>query len=83
VAHHQVVDSGPYRLTRHPAYAGMIIANAGICIYFFNWVTLGIFLLILVPAILLRIAIEERTLFEIKGYPEYAEKRKRLFPAVW
>jgi len=40
VAQHRIVVSGPYRFTRHPAYAGMIIANAGICIYFFNWVTL-------------------------------------------
>ena len=80
---HHIVDSGPYRLTRHPAYAGMIMANAGISMYFFNWVTIGVFLLILVPAILLRIAIEERTLFGIDGYPAYAKKRKRLCPGVW
>ena len=83
VAQHQIVVSGPYRFTRHPAYAGMIIANAGISMYFFNWVTLCVFLFILVPAILLRIVIEERTLFGIEGYSEFAKKRKRLFPAVW
>ncbi len=83
VAQHQIVVSGPYRFTRHPAYAGMIIANAGISIYFFNWVTVGVFLFILLPAILLRIIIEEKTLFGIEGYSEFAKKRKRLFPAVW
>jgi len=83
VARHQIVTSGPYRFTRHPAYAGMIIANAGISMYFFNWATVGVFLFILVPAILLRIRIEERTLFGIEGYAEFAQKRKRLFPAVW
>jgi protein-S-isoprenylcysteine O-methyltransferase Ste14 len=83
VDQHQIVVSGPYRFTRHPAYAGMIIANAGICIFFFNWVTVNIFLFILVPAILLRIVIEERMLFGIEGYSEFAKKRKRLFPAVW
>lgn len=83
VAQHQIVASGPYRFTRHPAYAGMIIANVGISMYFFNWVTVGVFLFILVPAILLRIRIEERTLFGIKGYAEFAQKRKRLLPAVW
>jgi protein-S-isoprenylcysteine O-methyltransferase Ste14 len=80
---HQIVDSGPYRFTRHPAYAGMIIANTGISVYFFNWVTISVFLFILVPAILLRIVIEEKTLFGIEGYSEFAKKRKRLFPAVW
>jgi protein-S-isoprenylcysteine O-methyltransferase Ste14 len=83
VAQHQIVVSGPYRFTRHPAYAGMIIANAGISMYFFNWVTIGVFLLILLPAIILRIVIEERTLIGIDGYSEFAKKRKRLFPAVW
>lgn len=83
VAQQQIVASGPYRFTRHPAYAGMIIANAGISIYFFNRVTLCVFLFILVPAILLRIVVEEKTLFGIEGYSEFAKKRKRLFPAIW
>jgi len=83
VVQHRIVASGPYRFTRHPAYAGMIIANAGITLYFFNRVTLCVFLFMLVPAILLRIVIEERTLFGIAGYAEFAEKRKRLFPALW
>jgi protein-S-isoprenylcysteine O-methyltransferase Ste14 len=80
---HQIVDSGPYRFTRHPAYAGMIIANAGLSMYFLNWVTTGIFLLGLVPAILLRIAVEEKMLFGIEGYSAFAERRKRLFPGIW
>jgi protein-S-isoprenylcysteine O-methyltransferase Ste14 len=77
------VDTGPYRFTRHPAYAGMIIANAGISIYFFNWVTICIFLLLLLPAIFMRIVFEERTLFGIEGYAEFAKRRKRLFPVIW
>jgi protein-S-isoprenylcysteine O-methyltransferase Ste14 len=80
---HRIVDTGPYRFTRHPAYAGMIVANAGICIYFFNRITVCVFLFLLVPAILLRIVIEEKTLFRIDGYAEFAEKRKRLFPSIW
>jgi len=83
VYQHQMVVSGPYRFTRHPAYAGMIIANAGISLYFLNWVTICVFLFILVPAIILRIVIEEKTLFGVEGYPEFARSRKRLFPAIW
>jgi protein-S-isoprenylcysteine O-methyltransferase Ste14 len=80
---HAIVDSGPYYFIRHPAYAGMIIANAGVSIYFLNWVTLCVFLFALVPSILLRIVVEERILFGIEGYSDFAKKRKRLFPGIW
>jgi protein-S-isoprenylcysteine O-methyltransferase Ste14 len=83
VPQHRIVFSGPYRFTRHPAYAGMMIANAGISLYFFNWVTISVFLFILAPAILLRIVIEERKLSGIEGYAEFTRKRKRLFPGLW
>jgi protein-S-isoprenylcysteine O-methyltransferase Ste14 len=83
LSQHRIVSSGPYRFTRHPAYAGMIILSAGVTIYFLNWVTLCIFVFALVPAIVLRIGIEERVLFGIEGYPEFAKRRKRLFPLVW
>lgn len=83
VSEHQIVSSGPYSAIRHPAYAGMIIANAGISVYFCNWVTICIFLLLLIPAIIFRIVVEEKSLFEIEGYGKFACTRKRLFPAIW
>ena len=83
IAQHRIVTSGPYRFIRHPAYAGMIVANAGISLYFCNRVTLCIFVFILLPAILLRILNEERTLFQVKGYSEFAETTKRLCPKLW
>ena len=57
VVEHRIVTSGPYRFTRHPAYTGMIVANTGVCVYFLNWVTLCVFIFILLPAIVLRILI--------------------------
>jgi protein-S-isoprenylcysteine O-methyltransferase Ste14 len=80
---HKIVDSGPYRHIRHPAYAGMILANWGVIIFFFNLVTLILFLLVLIPAIILRIIIEEKTLFSIDGYGKFAQKRQRLIPGIW
>jgi protein-S-isoprenylcysteine O-methyltransferase Ste14 len=83
VHEHRIIASGPYRFIRHPAYAGMIVANLGIVLYFFNWVTLSVFFFTLLPSIVLRIFIEEKTLFEIRGYSDFARHRKRLFPAIW
>lgn len=83
ISNHQIVDKGPYCFVRHPAYAGMLIANLGITIYFLNWVTPFVFLFMLLPAIILRIKIEEKILFQIAGYAEFARTRKRLIPLVW
>lgn len=80
---HKIIDSGPYRHIRHPAYAGMILANIGVVLYFFNIATLMLFMLLLVPAIILRILVEAKTLFKIEGYPEFAKSRRRLIPELW
>lgn len=80
---HKIVDSGPYRRIRHPAYAGMILANLGVVIFFFNFIILILFLMVLIPAIILRIMIEEKTLFRIGGYVEFAQNRQRLIPGIW
>ena len=80
---HRIVDSGPYRFLRHPAYAGMVAANIGVALYFLNAATACVFLFALIPSIAARIAVEERTLFRIEGYAEFAKTRKRLLPGVW
>ncbi len=79
----EVISSGPYRIVRHPAYTGMLVANAGMVLFFFNWVSLAILLFAFVPAIVRRISIEETNLFELRGYSEYAEKKYRLIPFIW
>jgi protein-S-isoprenylcysteine O-methyltransferase Ste14 len=83
VTDHKIVDWGPYRIIRHPAYLGMIVANIGVTIFFFNPVTLCLFLFLLIPAIVIRILIEELTLYTIQGYEAFAQTRKRLIPGVW
>jgi protein-S-isoprenylcysteine O-methyltransferase Ste14 len=80
---HQVVSSGPYRVVRHPAYTGMLTAHLGVVIFFFNPYTLAAFLGVLLPAMVLRIRVEETALFALPGYPDYAERRPRLVPLFW
>lgn len=80
---HRIIDTGPYRLLRHPAYTGMIIAHLGIVVLYFNYVSLLIFALLLVPSIIVRILIEEKALFDIEGYADFAGSRKRIIPRVW
>jgi protein-S-isoprenylcysteine O-methyltransferase Ste14 len=80
---HKIVKHGPYRLVRHPAYAGMLLAHVGFVICFFHPVSAAVLLLWFIPAVLLRIRVEERALASVPGYADYAHLRKRLIPMVW
>jgi protein-S-isoprenylcysteine O-methyltransferase Ste14 len=80
---HGIVSRGPYRFLRHPAYAGMIVAHVGFLILFFNWIGVATMLFWFLPAIVLRIYVEERALAGIAGYTGYARVRKRLIPLIW
>ncbi|NNJ62645.1 MAG: isoprenylcysteine carboxylmethyltransferase family protein [Dactylosporangium sp.] len=80
-----VVDSGPYRVLRHPSYTGLLLAFAGAGLMLGNWVsTVGAVGPTLI-ALLYRLRIEERALTTTLGdrYREFAASRARLIPYVW
>ena len=81
---HVVCDSGPYRIVRHPGYAGNILALFGIVLALSSvWA--------LIPAVVasiiavIRTALEDGTLQEeLPGYREYAGRlRYRLIPWIY
>lgn len=81
---HQIVDTGPYRFMRHPAYTGMIFAHLGLVLFFFSWPAAALLGLLFVPAVVLRILVEERVLMAtLDGYAEFSRGRPRLLPLVW
>jgi protein-S-isoprenylcysteine O-methyltransferase Ste14 len=79
-----LVEAGPYRLIRHPAYTGVLITLLGFGLCYTNW--LG--LLVIVGCALIgfsyRVRVEERVLQEHLGqrYQEYMRRTKRLIPFV-
>ncbi|MBN1477505.1 isoprenylcysteine carboxylmethyltransferase family protein [Candidatus Sumerlaeota bacterium] len=81
---HRVVTEGPYRLVRHPGYAGAIVAMPLMGLALGSW-------LAAIPAfafsllLIRRAAIEDRFLRgELEGYDDYAARvRWRLLPGVW
>ncbi|TDC44450.1 isoprenylcysteine carboxylmethyltransferase family protein [Actinomadura sp. KC345] len=79
---HRVVTGGPYRVVRHPAYAGMLLANAGFAC-FFPYPACVAALLALAAAVGWRIRVEERALRDVPGYAGYAAGKPRLVPGVW
>jgi protein-S-isoprenylcysteine O-methyltransferase Ste14 len=80
-----VVTNGPYRLLRHPSYAGGLLAEVGIAVTSANWVSVAVFVIAWVAIIAWRIQIEETALLSVLGakYRSYASHHKRLIPLLW
>ncbi len=81
---HQVIDTGPYAIVRHPLYLGGLMMFTGVPL------ALGSYWALVPTAvgtvtIIVRIVLEERTLQEeLEGYKEYAARvHYRLIPGVW
>lgn len=81
---HRVVESGPYRVVRHPGYAGgLLIALMFPLITGSLWAFIPVALYFIASVV--RTALEDRTLIaELPGYKEYTKKtRYRLLPSIW
>ena len=81
---HSVCDSGPYRIVRHPGYAGNLLALAGIIMALNSMWTFIPVMAALVIAVI-RTALEDKTLHEeLPGYRDYARRvHYRLFPGIY
>jgi len=80
-----VISAGPYRLLRHPGYAGGLLATTGIGVMWGNWVGLSVLTLLTLVFVVWRIHTEESALlarFDDR-YRAYASNHKRLVPLVW
>ena len=81
---HVLIDHGPYGYIRHPSYLGLIMELVGLGLTLKNILATAIILGLLIPAILYRISVEEKTLTEKFGevYLNYKERTKRLLPQI-
>jgi protein-S-isoprenylcysteine O-methyltransferase Ste14 len=79
-----VIDSGPYRIVRHPMYSSVIPLLVGMALWFGSYAA-AIASIVPTALIAVRIMFEERFLCrELPGYAEYAARtRFRLVPFVW
>jgi protein-S-isoprenylcysteine O-methyltransferase Ste14 len=81
---HVVVDTGPYRIVRHPGYSGALFVFVATPVLFGTpWTAL--LTAALCVALIVRTALEDRALRQkLRGYEDYAARtRFRLVPGLW
>lgn len=81
---HMVCDSGPYRIVRHPGYAGNILALPGMVMTFGSvWTIIPVIVALIIAVI--RTVLEDKTLQEeLSGYRDYVRRVPyRLIPGVF
>jgi protein-S-isoprenylcysteine O-methyltransferase Ste14 len=82
---HEFVKSGPFRWIRHPTYFSMILELLALGLIMNALWTLLVATLIFVPALLMRLKLEETALVEKFGetYKNYQVNTPALFPYRW
>ena len=81
----QVVQSGPYRLIRHPAYSGTFLTMLGVGLAVTNWASLAALLVCVFAGHFYRVRIEEKALMRTIGQPyiEYMQRTRRFIPLLF
>jgi protein-S-isoprenylcysteine O-methyltransferase len=79
---HELVERGPFRVLRHPSYAGVLLAFAGFALSLRNWAALLVVLLPIFAAFIHRMNVEEQALSRALGssYTDYMRRTRRLIP---
>jgi protein-S-isoprenylcysteine O-methyltransferase Ste14 len=82
---HEVVDTGPYRVIRHPSYTGLLTAELGLGIALGTWLSIPACVLPPLIAFCVRLLTEEQVLARELGAPyrSYMARTKRLIPGIW
>jgi protein-S-isoprenylcysteine O-methyltransferase Ste14 len=80
-----VIADGPYRLIRHPGYAGLLLIVAALGLFIGNWLSFICLTVTTTGALVYRIRVEEQALIQHLGdpYRAYAARHKRLVPFIW
>ena len=81
----QVVQRGPYRAIRHPAYSGTLLTMLGVGLAMTNWASLASLLICVFLGHLYRVWVEEQALIQTIGQPyiEYMRRTRRFIPLVF
>jgi len=82
---HRLIQTGLFRLVRHPSYTGLLLLFIGMALSYGNWLSFAVIMVPFLAALLYRIRVEETSLIEVLGqdYLDYAQSTKCLLPGIF
>jgi len=85
IENHELIETGLYKIIRHPGYLGQIIIFLGISVCLSNWLSILLMVIPVLSGYLNRINVEERFMVEQMGqkYLDYQKRTKRLIPTIY
>jgi protein-S-isoprenylcysteine O-methyltransferase Ste14 len=80
---HKLISTGAYALARHPMYASLLLWCWSAGFLMFNWITLTLSTLVILPLMIARARAEERELSKVlPDYVSYQENVHMLAPTI-
>jgi protein-S-isoprenylcysteine O-methyltransferase Ste14 len=82
---HELIETGFYKIIRHPGYLGQIIIFLGTSVCLSNWLSVLFMIIPVLLGYLKRINVEEKFMAEQLGqkYLDYRKRTKRLIPSIY
>lgn len=82
---HELIQTGPYSIVRHPSYTGAFLMITGIPVFLGSVFSIFLSVFMMTAVYYIRIKSEEKVLVDHFGdiYLNYAKNKKKLFPFIW
>jgi protein-S-isoprenylcysteine O-methyltransferase Ste14 len=81
--YHQLITTGAFALARHPMYGSLLLWCWSASLMMFNWITLALTSLVILPLMIVRARTEEQELIRVQpDYRLYQENARMLTPTL-
>jgi protein-S-isoprenylcysteine O-methyltransferase len=82
---HKLIETGLYKIIRHPGYLGQLLIFAGISTSLSNWLSILLMMIPITIGYIHRMNVEECFMLEQMGdsYLNYQKRTKRIIPKIY
>jgi len=85
IENHELIETGLYKIIRHPGYLGQLIIFVGVATSLSNWLSIILMIIPVLLGYIYRIRVEEQFMIVQMGqkYIDYQKRTKKLIPMVY